>query len=141
MQFKATGEVKINIAVLAYSNKLLWDCRNFLYAFRGKTKCNLGITLTKNVDVIFRGMKFMPGGFDLVVVADIFCEEKYDEFVNTITKDPNHTRVFFFGEEHKKVKRMGRMITVSSKEQLEKQLRKEITGLLFGEADITYKGT
>jgi UDP-N-acetylmuramyl pentapeptide synthase len=75
------------------------------------------------------------------VVADIFCEEKYDEFVNTITKDPNHTRVFFFGEEHKKVKRMGRMITVSSKEQLEKQLRKEITGLLFGEADITYKGT
>ena len=79
MQFKATGEVKINIAVLAYSNKLLWDCRNFLYAFRGKTKCNLGITLTKNVDVIFRGMKFMPGGFDLVVVADVFCEQKYDE--------------------------------------------------------------
>ena len=52
MQFKATGEVKINIAVLAYSNKLLWDCRNFLYAFMDKTKCNLGITLTKNVDVI-----------------------------------------------------------------------------------------
>ena len=102
MQFKATGEVKINIAVLAYSNKLLWDCRNFLYAFMDKTKCNLGITLTKNVDVIFRGMKFMPGGFDLVVVADVFCKEKYDEFVNTITKDPNHTRVFFFGEKHKK---------------------------------------
>ena len=141
MQFKATGEVKINIAVLAYSNKILWDCRNFLYAFMDKTKCNLGITLTKNVDVIFRGMKFMPGGFDLVVVADVFCEQKYDEFVNTITTDPNHTRVFFFGEEHKNVKSMGSMITVSSKEQLEKQLRKEITGLLFGEPDITYKGT
>ena len=82
----------------------------------------------------------MPGGFDLVVVADVFCEQKYDEFVNTITKDPNHTKVFFFGEEHKNVKNMGSMITVSSKEQLEKQLSKEITGLLFGASDITYKG-
>lgn len=32
------------------------------------------------------------------------------------------------------------MIAVSSKEQLEKQLSKEITELLFGESDITYKG-
>lgn len=68
--------MKINIAVLAYSNKLLWDCRNFLYAFMDKTRCNLGITLTKNVDVIFHGMKFMPGGFDLVVVADVFFVKK-----------------------------------------------------------------
>ena len=70
-----------------------------------------------------------------------FCEEKYDEFVNTITKEPNHTRVFFYREEHRNVKSMGSMIAVSSKEKLEKQLSKEITGLLFGETDITYKGS
>lgn len=70
-----------------------------------------------------------------------FCEEKYDEFINTITKESNLTRVFFFGEEHKNVKCMGSMIAVSSKEQLEKQLSKEITELLFGESDITYKGS
>lgn len=88
MQFKATGEVKINIAVLAYSNKILWDCRNFLYAFMDKTKCNLGITLTKNVDVIFRGMKFMPGGFDLVVVADVFVNKNMTNLSIPLQKIP-----------------------------------------------------
>ena len=58
MQFKATGEVKINIAVLAYSNKLLWDCRNFLYAFRGKTKC--GCYLSRN-EIYARRIRFGCG--------------------------------------------------------------------------------
>ena len=31
MQFKAVGGVRINVAVLAYDDKVLWDCRNFLY--------------------------------------------------------------------------------------------------------------
>lgn len=62
--------------------------QKFLYAFRGKTKCNLGITLTKNVDVIFRGMKFMPGGFDLVVVADVFCEQNMTNLSIPLQKIP-----------------------------------------------------
>ncbi len=31
MQFKAVGGVKINIAVLAYEDSVLWSYRNFLY--------------------------------------------------------------------------------------------------------------
>ncbi len=37
MQFKAVGGVRINVAVLAYDDKVLWDCRNFLYDFIDKT--------------------------------------------------------------------------------------------------------
>ena len=44
MQFKAVGGVRINVAVLAYDDKVLWDCRNFLYDFIDKTNYNLGIT-------------------------------------------------------------------------------------------------
>lgn len=37
--------MRINVAVLAYDDKVLWDCRNFLYDFIDKTNYNLGITL------------------------------------------------------------------------------------------------
>ena len=69
-----------------------------------------------------------------------FCKEKYDEFVNTITKKTNHTKVFFYRKKHKNVKSIKSMIAVSSKKKLEKQLGKKITGLLFKKSDITYKG-
>lgn len=139
MQFKAAGEMRINVAVLAYNNKILWDCRNFLYAFMDKTKFNLGITLTKDLDVIIHGMKFVPGGLDLIIVSDAFCEEKYDKFVDTVTKVSNHTKVFFLRWEQKNEKIGRSVITVSSKEQLERQLREEIIRLLLEEADITHK--
>lgn len=86
MQFKAVGGVRINVAVLAYDDKVLWDCRNFLYDFIDKTNYNLGITLTKDSSVIFHGMKFVPGGLDLILVSDHYGEEKYEEFVKTVTK-------------------------------------------------------
>ena len=139
MQFKTVGGLKINVGVLAYDDGILWDCRNILYAFIDRTKYNLGITLTKNMDVIFRGMKFVSGGLDLVVVLDTFCEEKYDEFVNILTKEPSHTKVFFLGEEQKDDKSGMSVIIVSSKEQLERQLEEEIIRLLPGAVGLIHK--
>ena len=133
MQFKAVGGVRINVAVLAYDDKVLWDCRNFLYDFIDKTNYNLGITLTKDSSVIFHGMKFVPGGLDLILVSDHYGKEKYEEFVKTVTKTLNHTKVFFLGEEQKNEKIGESIIIVSSKEQLEKQLSEEIIRLLIEE--------
>lgn len=72
-----------------------------------KTKCNLGITLTKNVDVIFRGMKFVPGGFDLVVVADVFVKKNMMNLSIPLRKSPIIQESSFYREEHRNVKSMG----------------------------------
>lgn len=76
----------------------------FLYDFIDKTNYNLGITLTKDSSVIFHGMKFVPGGLDLILVSDHYGEEKYEEFVKTVTKTLNHTKVFFW-ERNKKMRK------------------------------------
>ena len=104
MQFKAVGGVRINVAVLAYDDKVLWDCRNFLYDFIDKTNYNLGITLTKDSSVIFHGMKFVPGGLDLILVSDHYGEEKYEEFVKTVTR-LSITQKFSFWERNKKMRK------------------------------------
>ena len=137
MQFKAVGGVKINIAVLAYEDSVLWSYRNFLYDFKNKTDYKLGITLTKNPDVIFRGMGFVTGGVDFVMVADTFYKNKYIKFTKTIASSRNCTKIFFIGDGQKDEKVRENVITVSGKQKLEEQLRIEIAGLLLRKLDIT----
>ena len=49
-------------------------------------------------------------GFDFGVRI-IYGEEKYEEFVKTVTKTLNHTKVFLLGEEQKNEK-IGRSIII-----------------------------
>ena len=69
----------------------------------------------------------------MILVSDHYGEEKYEEFVKTVTKTLNHTKVFFLGEEQKNEKIGESIIIVSSKKQLEKQLSEEIIRLLIEE--------
>lgn len=69
----------------------------------------------------------------MILVSDHYGEEKYEEFVKTVTKTLNHTKVFFLGEVQKNEKIGESIIIVSSKEQLEKQLSEEIIRLLIEE--------
>ena len=100
MQFKAVGGVRINVAVLAYDDKVLWDCRNFLYDFIDKTNYNLGITLTKDSSVIFHGMKFVPGGLDLILVSDHYMKNLSKPLPRL-----SITQKFSFWERNKKMRK------------------------------------
>lgn len=139
MYFKAPGGTKVNVAVLAYEDSILWDYRNFLYAFMKKTSYNLGITLTKTPVIIVNGMTFVKGGLDVVVVADVYCEEKYAALIGMVSRGLYHTKFIFLDAGNSKKKAGTSAILVSSKEELERQLRKEIIKLLLGEVDIIHK--
>ena len=130
MYFRTPGEAKVNIAVLAYEDGILWECRNILYALMRRTAYNLGITLTKRPVVVVNEMTFIKGGLDVVVVADVYCEEKYGGLIESVRGGLNPTKFIFWDEENSKETSGTSVILAASKEELERRLKKEIDRLL-----------
>lgn len=70
MRFKPTGDVEINVGVLGNSNEVLWEFREFLVNLEAEEKYKISMMLAKDQETILRVMSFIPGGFDLMIVAD-----------------------------------------------------------------------
>lgn len=70
MRFKPTGDVEINIGVLGNSNEVLWEFRDFLVNLEAEEEYKISMMLAKDQETILRVMSFIPGGFDLMIVAD-----------------------------------------------------------------------
>lgn len=70
MRFKPTGDVEINVGVLGNSNEVLWEFRDFLVKLEAEEEYKISMMLAKDQETILRVMSFIPGGFDLMIVAD-----------------------------------------------------------------------
>lgn len=70
MRFKPTGDVEINVGVLGNSNGVLWEFRDFLVNLEAEEEYKISMMLAKDQETILRVMSFIPGGFDLMIVAD-----------------------------------------------------------------------
>lgn len=70
MRFKPTGDVEINVGVLGNSNEVLLEFRDFLVKLEAEEEYKISMMLAKDQETILRVMSFIPGGFDLMIVAD-----------------------------------------------------------------------
>lgn len=70
MRFKPTGDVEINVGVLGNSNEVLLEFRDFLVKLEAEEEYKISMMLAKDQETILRVMTFIPGGFDLMIVAD-----------------------------------------------------------------------
>lgn len=68
IKMKAVKVAKMNIGVLADTDKRIWYYHGLLN--RGKSDAQYGIdlTLSKNAETILRIMSFMHGGFDILII-------------------------------------------------------------------------
>lgn len=70
MRLRPTGNVEIDIGVLVYSNEVLWEFRNYLIGLEAQAEYKISMLLAKDKETILRVMSCIPGGFDIIVVAE-----------------------------------------------------------------------
>ena len=86
MRLKPTGDVEINVGVLVNSNEVLWEFRDFLVKLEAEEEYKISMMLAKDQDTILRVMSFIPGGFDIVVVAEPLPGIAYTTFADKVSK-------------------------------------------------------
>ena len=94
MRWKNTGDVEINIGVLGDSNDVLWEFRDFLAGLGTESNYKISMMLAKNQETIFRVMSFIPGGFDIMIIADCLHSSVYLKFAEKAWGHSPDLRIF-----------------------------------------------
>ena len=86
MRLKPTGEVEINVGVLVNNNEVLWEFREFLVELEAESDYKISMMLAKDRETILRVMSFIPGGFDIIIVAGRLPSLAYSAFTDEVLK-------------------------------------------------------
>lgn len=95
MRWKPTGDVEINVGVLGNSNDTLWEFRDFLVGLDAEADYKISMMLAKDQETILRVMSFIPGGFDIMLVADRLFSSAYLEFTEKALRYNADLRILF----------------------------------------------
>lgn len=95
MRFKATGEMEIDVGVLVNSNTLLWEFRNYLVGLEVEAGSKISMMLAKDPETILRVMSFIPGGFDIIIVAEPLPGAAYCPFTDQALTFNREVRLLF----------------------------------------------
>lgn len=98
MRLKPTGEVEINVGVLVNDNEVLWEFREFLVGLEAESDYKISMMLAKDQGTTLRVMSFIPGGFDIMIVAGQLPSIAYSAFVDEALKCNADVRILFQGD-------------------------------------------
>lgn len=132
MRFKPTGDVEINVGVLVNSNEVLWEFRDYLIGLETEADYKISMMLAKDQETILRVMSFIPGGFDIVIVADKLPGAAYFTFADKALKRNNDVRILFQSDIGMEVvdECYPHIMFVSNKERLKSLIKGEIDFLI-----------
>lgn len=95
MRLIAEREPQVNIGILAGDDKILWTYRDMLNDLSQNSRYKINLTLTKRPETIIRGLTFVMGGLDFVLVVDRYNEARHGHFVGRIRENRKSTKVLF----------------------------------------------
>lgn len=105
MRLKPTGDVEINIGILAVADDVLWRYRNSILDFQEETGYKISMMLAKDRETVGRVMTFVPGGFDILIVEVPFMPLPFFTFIEKLLKRKDDLVILFQDTEREDIRK------------------------------------